>query len=159
MIFAAVDPGSVNAAVAVFSDGTPLFVDDIRTAYGMIDCPTFARALRQMKVERIVVENVHAMPKQGISSTFRFGMGCGIIHGIAGALQLPLTLVAPTQWKAYHHLNADKEKARALAIQRWPEHSHRLERKKDVNRAEAMLIGDWYYARRYVKPDPEYPFE
>lgn len=156
MIFAAVDPGAVNAAVAVFSDGIPLFVDDIRTANGMLDAVTFAKALRDLQVERLVVENVHAMPKQGVSSTFKFGIGVGIIHGIAGALRLPLTQVTPTQWKAFHHLNADKEKSRALALQRWPEHQHRLERKKDANRAEALLIGDWYYVRCIVPrtPDP-----
>ena len=50
-------------------------------------------------MERVVVENVHAMPKQGVSSTFKFGMGVGIIHGVAGALRLPMTLVTPNQWK------------------------------------------------------------
>lgn len=75
MIFAAVDPGSVNAAVAVFHDGTPVFVDDIRTANGMLDAATFAHALQDMKVERIVVENVHAMPKQGVSRFIFFRGG------------------------------------------------------------------------------------
>jgi hypothetical protein len=154
MIFAAVDPGAVNAAVAVFSDGIPLFVDDIRTAGGMLDPVGFAKALSDMRVERLVVESVHAMPKQGVSSTFKFGVGVGIIHGIAGALRLPLTLVTPSQWKAFHHLNADKEKARALAMHRWPEHNHRLERKKDANRAEALLIGDWYYVRCIIPRTP-----
>ena len=91
MIFAAIDPGSVHAAIAVYHDGEPVFVDDIRTVNGMLDSAMFAHALRDMKVERIVVESVHAMPKQGVSSTFKFGMGVGIIHGVAGALLLPMT--------------------------------------------------------------------
>ena len=95
MIFAAIDPGSVNAAIAVFHDHTPVFVDDIRTVNGMLDATAFAHAMEDMKVERVVVENVHSMPKQGVSSSFKFGMGCGIIHGVAGALRLPLTLVTP----------------------------------------------------------------
>lgn len=147
MIFAAIDPGAVHAAIAVFHDDTPVFVDDIRTANGMLDSVTFAHALRDMKVERIVVENVHAMPKQGLSSTFRFGMGCGIIHGVAGALRLPLALVTPSQWKGYHLLRSDKEAARAMAIRKWPEHARHLDRKKDADRAEALLIGDWYWVR------------
>jgi crossover junction endodeoxyribonuclease RuvC len=69
------------------------------------------------------------------------------IHGVCGALGLPRTLVAPTQWKSFHHLNAVKEKARALALRKWPDHHHRLERKRDANRAEALLIGDWFYVR------------
>jgi crossover junction endodeoxyribonuclease RuvC len=148
MIFAAVDPGAVHAAVAVFHDGTPVFVDDIRTVNGMLDSTAFAHALQDMKVEHMVVENVHSMPKQGLSSTFKFGMGVGIIHGVAGALRLPLTLVAPSQWKAYHGLRGpDKELSRALAIRKWPDHNRRLDRKKDADRAEALLIGDWYYVR------------
>jgi crossover junction endodeoxyribonuclease RuvC len=147
MIFAAVDPGAVHAAIAVFHDHTPVFVDDIRTVNGMLDSTAFAHALEDMKVAHMVVENVHAMPLQGLSSTFRFGMGVGIIHGVAGALRLPLTLVTPRQWKAYHALTSDKEAARALAIRKWPELNRHLDRKKDADRAEALLIGDWYYVR------------
>jgi hypothetical protein len=147
MIFAAIDPGAVHAAIAVFHDGEPAFVDDIRTVNGMLDATALAHAIGDMKVQRVVVENVHAMPMQGLSSTFKFGMGVGIIHGVAGALRLPLTLVAPTQWKGFHLLSKEKEAARALAIRKWPQHNHRLDRKKDADRAEALLIGDWYWVR------------
>jgi hypothetical protein len=156
MIFAAIDPGSAHAAVAVFHDGTPVFVDDIRTVNGMLDATAFAHALEDMKVEHAVVENVHAMPKQGLSSTFRFGMGLGIIHGVTGALRLPLTLVAPTQWKSFHGLKGpDKEASRQLAIRKWPNHNRHLDRKKDADRAEALLIGDWYYVRCVITRTPE----
>jgi len=156
MIFAAIDPGAVHAAIAVFHDHTPVFVDDIRTVNGMLDAVAFAHALQDMKVERMVVENVHAMPKQGVSSAFNFGMGLGIIHGVAGALRLPLTLVAPTQWKSFHGLKGpDKERSRELAIRKWPQHNKHLDRKKDADRAEALLIGDWYYVRCVVTRTPE----
>jgi crossover junction endodeoxyribonuclease RuvC len=147
MIFAAIDPGAVHAAIAVFHDYTPVFVDDLRTVNGMLDATALAHALEDMKVQRVVIENVHAMPLQGLSSTFKFGMGTGIIHGVAGALRLPLTLVTPSQWKSFHGLDKDKEKARALAIRKWPEFNRHLDRKKDADRAEALLIGDWYYVR------------
>ena len=156
MIFAAIDPGSVNAAIAVFHDGVPVFVDDIRTINGMLDCVSFARALQDMKVENVVVEAVHAMPKQGLSSTFKFGMGVGIIHGVAGALRLPLTLVTPAQWKGYHSLRGpDKEASRQLAIRKWPQLNSYLDRKKDADRAEALLMGDWHYIRCVVPRIPE----
>lgn len=155
MIFAAIDPGAVHAAIAVFHDGTPVFVDDLRTVNGMIDSTAFAHALEDMRVERLVVENVHSMPLQGLSSTFKFGMGVGIIHGVAGALRLPLTLVTPRQWKSYHSLTSDKEVARQLAIRKWPDHNRHLDRKKDADRAEALLIGDWYYVRCVVPRVPE----
>lgn len=155
MIFAAIDPGAVHAALAVFHDRTPLFVDDIRTVGNMIDAVPLAHALRDMRVEHVVVENVHAMPRQGVSSTFRFGMGVGIIHGVAGALRLPLTLVTPTQWRYFHCLRSGKEASRQLAIRKWPSHGHRLDRKKDSDRAEALLIGDWFYVRHVVPRIPE----
>jgi crossover junction endodeoxyribonuclease RuvC len=155
MIFAAVDPGAVHAAIAVFHDHTPVFVDDIRTVNGMLDSTALAHALEDMKVAHMVVENVHAMPLQGLSSTFRFGMGVGIIHGVAGALRLPLTLVTPRQWKAYHALTSDKEAARALAIRKWPELNRHLDRKKDADRAEALLIGDWYWVRCCIPRNTE----
>ena len=157
MIFAAIDPGAVHAAIAVFHDHAPVFVDDIRTVNGMLDATAFAHALQDMKVAHMVVENVHAMPEQGVSSTFKFGMGVGIIHGVAGALRLPLTLVTPTQWKTFHSLRTDKEQSRALAIRKWPDHAHHLDRKKDADRAEALLIGDWYYVRCVIPRTPE-PF-
>lgn len=158
MIFAAIDPGAVSAAFAVYHDGHPTFVDDLRTVGGMIDTVAFAKALEDMKVVKVVVESVHSMPKQGVSSTFKFGMGVGIIHGVCGALRLPVGLVTPSQWKGFHNLGPDKEAARALAIRKWPELHKYLERKKDTNRAEALLIGDWYYTRVIVPRTPE-PFQ
>ena len=156
MIFAAIDPGAVHAAIAVFHDHTPVFVDDLRTVDGMLDSTAFAHALQDMRVERLVVENVHSMPKQGVSSTFKFGQGVGIVHGVAGALRLPLTLVTPGQWKAFHGLvTAHKEVSRQLAIRKWPEHNRHLDRKKDCDRAEALLIGDWYYVRCILPRTPE----
>lgn len=156
MIFAAIDPGAVHAAIAVFHDHAAVFVDDLRTVNGMLDSTAFAHALQDMRVERLVVENVHAMPGQGVSSTFRFGQGVGIIHGVAGALRLPLTLVTPGQWKGFHSLRtAHKEVSRQLAIRKWPEHNQHLNRKKDCDRAEALLIGDWYYVRCILPRTPE----
>ena len=151
MIFAAIDPGSVNAAIAVYHDGTPVMIDDLRVVDKMISAALLANVLKNMKVETVVVENVHSMPKQGVSSMFKFGMGCGIIHGVAGALRLPVTLVTPTQWKGFFSIGPDKERARELSIRLYPHLNRYLQRKKDVNRAEALLIGSWYYQMRIVR--------
>lgn len=151
MIFAAIDPGAVHAAIALFQDGHPVFVDDIRATNGLLDSVAFAKALADMRCGAVVVENVHSMPRQGVASTFKFGVGVGIIHGVVGALRLPLTLVAPTQWKTFHALvQRDKEAARQLAIRRWPYLESHLARKKDSDRAEALLIGDWFHVHCIV---------
>jgi len=156
MIFAAIDPGAVHAAIAVFQDGHPVFVDDLRAAGGMVIGAAFAKALTDMRVAHVVIENVHSMPRQGMSSTFKFGMGVGIIHGVTSALRLPVTLVAPVRWKTFHALiSRDKDSARQLAIRRWPHLEHHLVRKKDCDRAEALLIGDWFYVHHVVPRTPE----
>ena len=101
MIFAAIDPGAVSAAIAVFSDATPLFVDDIRTTSGQIDSVALAKALHDMRVAHAVIEACIPCPAR--ASPARSSLAwAGIIHGVAGALQLPLTLVTPSKWKAYH---------------------------------------------------------
>ena len=75
-------------------------------------------------------------------------MGVGIIHGVAGALRLPLTLVTPRQWKAFHGLTAPTRNAPGPSRSgNGREHNRHLDRKKDADRAEALLIGDWYYVR------------
>jgi crossover junction endodeoxyribonuclease RuvC len=155
MIFAAVDPGAVHAAIAVFQDGHPVFVDDIRATNNMLDSVALAKALMDMRVAHVVIENVHSMPRQGMASTFRFGMGVGIIHGVVGALRLPLTLVTPVRWKTFHALiQRDKEVVLQLAIRRWPHLESYLARKKDIDRAEALLIGDWFYVHHVVPRTP-----
>ena len=88
MIFAAIDPGAVHAAIAVFHDSNPVFVDDLRTAGGMLDATAFAHALRTCGSNVSWSRTSTPCPPQGVSSTFRFGMGFGIIHGVAGALRL-----------------------------------------------------------------------
>jgi len=57
----------------------------------------------------------HAMPRQGVSSSFNFGVSFGIARGVVGALHIPVIFVTPTKWKKHFGLNADKEKSRALA--------------------------------------------
>lgn len=143
MIIAGIDPGSVNAGLAVLDDGVAALADDLRTVDRMIDGGALYRALRDMRIEEVVVEKAQAMPKQGVSSTFRYGTAYGIILGVTSALRLPLILVGPSQWKRHFNLDSDKEKARALAIRLYPEISPRLVHKKDSHRAEAALIARW----------------
>ena len=88
------------------------------------------------------LEKVHAMPGQGVTSMFNFGMGYGSIQGILAAAGIPVKLVTPQEWKKYHGLiRMDKDCARLLAQRLYPQAS--LARKKDIGRADAMLIGDY----------------
>lgn len=143
MILAAIDPGSVNAGIAVFDDSQPVVVDELRTVDSMIDGGALYRVLRDMRVDEVVVEKAQAMPKQGVASTFRYGTAYGVILGVTSALRLPVILVSPASWKRHFSLDSDKEKSRALAIRLYPEVGEKLELKKHSHRAEALLMGRW----------------
>jgi len=87
------------------------------------------------------VEQVSAMPGQGVSSMFSFGHSAGVVKGVLGALGVKVVMVRPQAWKKTHSLTGKgKDASRTLAISLYPEMRHRLERKKDVGRADAMLI-------------------
>lgn len=86
------------------------------------------------------VEQVGAMPGQGVSSMFRFGQTVGAIHMAVAARGHSLRLVTPAKWKAHFRLSKDKGAARGLAAQRFPAHARNFARVKDDGRAEAALI-------------------
>ena len=136
-----VDPG-LSGAIAFYFPRHPerVSVEDMPVAGGDIDCVTLAGRIRQFAPDLAIVEAVHAMPKQGVSSTFRFGAGYGAIRGVLAALDVPTHLVTPGAWKKHFRLTADKEQARALALRLFPAVGERFSRKKDDGRAEAALI-------------------
>jgi len=95
-------------------------------------------------IEAAYLESVHEMPGQGVSSVFSFGKSVGIIEGVLAALNIPLVMVTPQRWKKNAKLiGKDKDAARTLAIQLYPELSDRLSRKKDIGRADAILIAEF----------------
>ena len=89
----------------------------------------------------IIVEQVSAMPGQGVTSMFNFGQTFGSIKGICAALHLPIFYVRPAKWKKHFDLiNSSKDASRTKVIEMYPSISTRLSRKKDVNKADAILI-------------------
>ena len=95
---------------------------------------------------RVVVEQVSAMPGQGVTSMFNFGQSFGILKGICSAMQLPIYFVRPAKWKKYFNLiNTEKDASRTRAIEIFPYFSSNLSKKKDANKADAILIASFYY--------------
>ena len=95
---------------------------------------------------RVVIEHVSAMPGQGVTSMFNFGQSFGILKGICTAMQLPMYFVRPAKWKKYfNHLNSEKDASRTRAIEIFPYFSSQLSRKKDSNKADAILIASFYH--------------
>ncbi|MDA8671323.1 crossover junction endodeoxyribonuclease [Candidatus Pelagibacter bacterium] len=95
---------------------------------------------------KVVIEQVSAMPGQGVTSMFNFGQSFGILKGICSSMQLPMYFVRPAKWKKYFNLiNSEKDASRTRAIEIFPYFSHQLSRKKDSNKADAILIASFYY--------------
>ena len=95
---------------------------------------------------RVVIEHVSAMPGQGVTSMFNFGQSFGILKGICTAMQLPMYFVRPAKWKKYFNLlNSEKDASRTRAIEIFPYFSAQLSKKKDSNKADAILIASFFY--------------
>ena len=95
---------------------------------------------------RVVIEHVSAMPGQGVTSMFNFGQSFGILKGICTAMQLPMYFVRPAKWKKYFNLlNSEKDASRTRAIEIFPYFSSQVSRKKDSNKADAILIASFYH--------------
>ena len=97
----------------------------------------------------VVVEQVNAMPGQGVTSMFNFGQTFGAIKGVCAALDLPIFFVRPSKWKKYFELiNSSKDSSRTKVIEMYPSLSNQLSKKKDVNKPDAILIARFYRETR-----------
>ncbi len=97
------------------------------------------------KIAKVVVEHVTAMPGQGVTSMFNFGQSFGVIKGICAALKLPIYFVRPTKWKKHFNLiKTNKDASRTKVIEAYPNISSKLSRKKDSNKADAILIARYF---------------
>ena len=157
MLIIGIDPG-INGAICFFENGQ---VKDV------LEMPTMAEGKKNkkqvngsqifneisnriIKIEKqdikVVIEKVSAMPGQGVTSMFNFGQSFGILKGICSAMQLPIYFVRPAKWKKYFNLlNSEKDASRTRAIEIFPYFSSQLSKKKDSNKADAMLIASFYY--------------
>jgi crossover junction endodeoxyribonuclease RuvC len=150
MIICGIDPGAVSggcAIVMVNNGAAPQLIDaiDLPTvgvkAKQRVDVLALRTWLQQHKPDQAVIERGQAMPRQGASSGFKFGRGCGALEAAIQLLEIPMLIIEPTAWKKTHHLHGkDKEGARQRALQLFPAAHALLARKKDHGRAEAALI-------------------
>ena len=156
MLIIGIDPG-ITGAICFFENGE---LKDV------IDMPTMASgnknkqqingsqifneiSLRAKKHKpediNVIVEQVSAMPGQGVTSMFNFGQSFGVIKGVCAAMQLPIYFVRPAKWKKYFDLiNSQKDSSRVRAIEMFPKFSSMLSRKKDSNKADAILIANYH---------------
>lgn len=135
-----IDAGYKTGGVALLS-GPWAEVHDLPTysAQG-VDCTALMDILRSVEIDFCVIEKQGSMPRQGIASAFKLGMGYGQIIGCVSAAKIPYQLVAPHKWKRAMSVSADKDGARRQAQQLYPSVAGDLTLKKHEHRAEALLM-------------------
>jgi len=157
MLIIGIDPG-LSGSICFMEDGKILDVIEMPTmAEGkqskrqvngsQIYNEILKRANNHEKNDiRVIIEQVSAMPGQGVTSMFNFGQSFGILKGICSAMQLSMYFVRPSKWKKYFNLiNSEKDASRTRAIEIFPYYSSQLSKKKDSNKADAILIASFYY--------------
>ena len=157
MLIIGIDPG-ITGSICFFQDGKIIDVVEMpnmpegkknkKQVNGAQIYYEISLRIKDTKKEdiKVVIEQVSAMPGQGVTSMFNFGQSFGILKGICSAMQLPMYFVRPTKWKKYFNLiNSEKDASRTKAIEVFPYFSSELSRKKDSNKADAILIASFYY--------------
>ena len=157
MLIIGIDPG-ISGSICFFQDGKIIDVVEMPTmtegkknkkqVNGSQIFNEISEKIKSLDNEeiKVVIEQVSAMPGQGVTSMFNFGQSFGILKGICSAMQLPMYFVRPAKWKKYFNLiNSEKDASRTRAIEIFPYFSGQLSRKKDSNKADAILIASFYY--------------
>ena len=164
MLIIGIDPG-ISGAICFFKNGEVKEILDIpNMAEGkknkrQINGPQIYNEISKRiinipkKEVVVVIEQVSAMPGQGVTSMFNFGQSFGVLKGICSAMQLSMHFVRPAKWKKYFNLiKTEKDASRTKVIEIFPYISSQLSRKKDSNKADAILIAS-FYNNTYQKVD------
>ncbi len=164
MIIIGIDPG-ISGAMCFFEEGIvkevidmPVMADGKKNKR-QVNGPQIVHEIQKRianipkKNIFVVVEHVSAMPGQGVTSMFNFGQSFGLIKGICSAMQLPIYFVRPVKWKKYFNLiKTDKEASRSKAIEIFPYIYSKLSKKKDNNKADAILIASFFNNTYKLEP-------
>ena len=157
MLIIGIDPG-ITGAICFFEDGQ---VKDIIEMPNMAEGKKNKRQVNGTQIYNeilsrirnipnknifVVIEQVSAMPGQGVTSMFNFGQSFGVIKGLCSAMQLSMHFVRPMRWKKYFNLiKSEKDASRTKVIEIFPYISSKLSKKKDSNKADAILIASFFY--------------
>ena len=164
MLIIGIDPG-ISGAICFFENGQvkeiinmPVMADGKKNKRQINGPQTYNEILKRInnypkKDIIVVIEQVSAMPGQGVTSMFNFGQSFGVIKGICSAMQLSMFFIRPAKWKKYFSLiKTEKDASRTKVIEIFPYISSELSRKKDSNKADAVLIASFFY-NTYNKVD------
>lgn len=142
-----VDPG-LTGGIALSHDGFILELDDMPVHDHKVDARDAHRIIQRMDPDLIVLEEVHAMPKNGSKAAFSMGDSYAVIRTIAAIEGIPLHRVLPIRWKDHFSLRGkNKDASRRLATEMFPHHADKFKRVRDDGRAEAALIAAYGFER------------
>ena len=155
MIIIGIDPG-VSGAICILTNGKiteiyemPTMIDgkkNKKQVNGAEVTNIINKELVNEKDINVVIEHVSAMPGQGVTSMFNFGQSFGVLKGICAALKLPVHFIRPVKWKKYFNLiNTEKDASRTKVIEVFPYISSKISKKKDANKADAILIARFFH--------------
>ena len=157
MLIIGIDPG-VSGSICFFKDGKildviemPIMNEGKKNKKQVNGAQIYNEIIKRIDNTsgtrtRVVIEHVTAMPGQGVTSMFNFGQSFGILKGVCSAMRLPMFFVRPAKWMKYYNLiNSEKDASRTRAIEIFPNFSSQLSKKKDSNKADAILIASFYY--------------
>ena len=157
MLIIGIDPG-ISGSICFLEDGIikdviemPTMIEGKKNKKQVNGSQIFNEISSRIKTYekkniKVVVEQVSAMPGQGVTSMFNFGQSFGILKGICSAMQLPIYFVRPAKWKKYFNLiNSEKDASRTRVIEIFPYFSSNLSKKKDSNKADAILIASYFH--------------
>ena len=157
MLIIGIDPG-ITGSICFFKDGKIIDVVEMpnmaegkknkRQVNGAQIYNEITSRIKNIEKKdiKVVIEQVSAMPGQGVTSMFHFGQSFGVLKGMCSAMQLPMYFVRPAKWKKYFNLiKSEKDASRTKAIEVFPYISTQLSRKKDSNKADAILIASFFY--------------
>jgi len=155
MIIIGIDPG-VSGAICILNNGKiteiyemPTMIDgkkNKKQVNGAEVTNIINKEIINEKEAKVVIEHVSAMPGQGVTSMFNFGQSFGVLKGICAALKLPVYFIRPVKWKKYFNLiNTEKDASRTKVIEVFPYISSKISKKKDANKADAILIARFFH--------------
>ena len=157
MLIIGIDPG-ITGSICFFEDGKIIDVVEMpnmaegkknkRQVNGAQIYHEIHKRIKNLEKKdiKVIIEQVAAMPGQGVTSMFNFGQSFGVLKGICAAMQISMYFVRPAKWKKYFNLiNSEKDASRTKAIEIFPHFSAQLSRKKDSNKADAILISSFFY--------------
>jgi crossover junction endodeoxyribonuclease RuvC len=158
MLYVGIDPGQTGGIAALDKHSIPIFVGAFRPTKEGFDAKQLCDIITDLRVQipnssmiAVAVEHVHAMPKQGVSSTFKFGTNYGKILGVLEAKQLRYELVTPQEWTKHMFAgmgkDMKKERGRIVAQRLFPDLNLRAtERSHTVHSgmADALLIAEYF---------------